>query len=483
MYENGFICTQMSFNWAKVGGKPFHLFEYEGMRFAYHYNLGMSVRLSCAAYDCLSNMMTADTCKVEDKCLADEIAKLRASGFFDASAVLVPDGRQFEFLLDKRYSTAWTKLELALSEACNLACRYCYCGTCREEVPNQGIMAESVARQAINWLFAVSGKSKDVHMTFFGGEPLMNKPVLKFAVAYSQKLASLHGKKVTYSMTTNGTLLDDEIITIIKKYNFGLMVSLDGPKGLHNRQCPTRGGEGSYDLAVAGIKKLMARRRRVTVRCTMAHPAPNMMELVHFFEDFGFTRIVLGRVYNPVYPSCCDLQKEDFDELERQMKAEVVPWMLEELKAGRTPKYFPFSGVVEKEKDEDPSEPISPFRCGACRGTTTVGADGTMYPCHRFVGMEKWIVGSIENGPDIDRCKDFWRKYRELVKEHCFSCWAYPLCHGPCPWEVAQADGTFKLNTHHCDETMTWFKQGAWFEALYNDVKSANNEAGMRGLK
>ena len=277
-------------------------------------------------------------------------------------------------------------------------------------------------------------------------------------------------------LTTNGTLLDDEIITIIKKYNFGLMVSLDGPKELHNSQCPTRGGEGSYDLAVAGIRRLMVRRRRVTVRCTMAHPAPNMMKLVHFFEDFGFTRIVLGRVYNPVYPSCCDLQKEDFADLERQMNTEVVPWMLEELKAGRTPKYFPFSGVVEKEKDANPGEPISPFRCGACRGTTTVGADGTFYPCHRFVGMKEWVVGSVENGPDIEKCKSFWRRYHELVKENCFGCWAYPLCHDPCPWEVAQADGTFRLNRHHCEETMTWAKQGAWFEALYNDVKNANNE-------
>ena len=443
---------------------PYHAFEYDGRYFVYHFAIGECINVSRQAYECLIGCEDGATPTSSDPELGKELARLKEIGFFNSYTPPVPDDKEFERLLEGRYSSPWTKLELALAETCNLACKYCYCGTCRDEIPNQGLMRESVARQAINGLFAVSGKSKDVHLTLFGGEPLLNKDVFMFAVAYTQKLARLHGKTVTYSMTTNGTLLDDEVITIIKKYNFGLMVSLDGPKELHNGQCPTRGGEGSYDLAVEGIKKLMARR-------TMAHPAPNMMKLVRFFEDFGFTRIVLGRVYNPVYQSCCDLDEKDFVDLEKQMKEEVVPWMLSELKAGRRPKYFPFSGVVDKDEKTDPSEPISPFRCGACRGTTTVGADGTMYPCHRFVGMKNWIVGSVENGPDIEKCKDFWRKYREFVKANCFACWAYPFCHGPCPWEVAQSDGTFKLNKHHCEETMIWFKHGAWFESLYNEMK------------
>lgn len=126
-------------------------------------------------------------------------------------------------------------------------------------------MGEAVARAAINWLFAVSGRSGEVGITFFGGEPLMNKDVLLFAVSYSQRLARLHGKKVFYSMTTNGTLIDDDVVSVIKRYNFGLMVSLDGPRERHDGQCPTRAGTGSFDLAVAGIRRLMARRKRVPV--------------------------------------------------------------------------------------------------------------------------------------------------------------------------------------------------------------------------
>ena len=452
---------------------PFYLFEYKGLSFAYHYALGEFISISSVAKDVLLRICDGSEKidDIEDVSLREELMRLKSAGFFEPHKISLPKEKEVERLLEKRYDAPWTKLELALSEVCNLACRYCYCGTCRDKVQNQGVMSETIARQAINWLFAVSGQSKEISITFFGGEPLMNKKVFLFAVNYSQRLAKLHGKKMFYSMTTNGTLLDDEIISVIKRYNFGLMVSLDGPKLLHDSQCPMRGGEGSYDLAVSGIKKLMARRKRVTVRCTMAHPAPNMMELIRFFDDFGFSRIVLGRVCNPVYKSCCDFTDSDFREHERQMTDEVIPWILKELREGRIPKYHPFAKALEQQKAADSFQPISPFKCGACRGTTTVGADGTLYPCHRFVGMDKWIIGSISNGPDYEKCKQFWRDYGRCVRETCSDCWAYPLCKGPCPWEVAQDDGTFRINRQTCEETKAWIKQGAWFCSLVNSNK------------
>lgn len=282
---------------------PYHVFDYHGVSFAVHAGLGRPLKISHEARVYLERRASGEDAPPACEGLRGEIAALEAAGFFAPCEPPIPTDAEFDRLLRRRYEAPWTKLELALSEVCNLACRYCYCGTCRDEVPNQGRMGEAVARAAINWLFAVSGRSGEVGITFFGGEPLMNKDVLLFAVSYSQRLARLHGKKVFYSMTTNGTLIDDDVVSVIKRYNFGLMVSLDGPRERHDGQCPTRAGTGSFDLAVAGIRRLMARRKRVTVRCTMAHPAPDMMGLIRFFEDFGFSRIVLGRVFNPVYPS------------------------------------------------------------------------------------------------------------------------------------------------------------------------------------
>lgn len=118
------------------------------------------------------------------------------------------------------------------------------------------------------------GDAKELSLTLFGGEPLLNKPVFKSVMDYSDALAKKHGKRIHYSMTTNGTLIDDMVIHYIKKHNFGLMVSLDGPPEIHNAQCPTQDGGPSFDMAAKGIKRLMKRRKRVTVRCTVTNAMP-----------------------------------------------------------------------------------------------------------------------------------------------------------------------------------------------------------------
>ena len=457
---------------------PYHLFEYLGEKFVYD--------TSSCQFFCIDEPMHQflELCRTysideaksilqERGCFSPEIVKSvenEVTILSERNLFAVPDysisTEQMERQLEQRYSTSWNKLELALSETCNLACTYCYCSTCRD-MPNQGMMSETVARQAITWLFAASGRSKNVSITFFGGEPLLNKTVLRFAIEYSQKLAILHGKKVFYSMTTNGTLLDDEVIGFIKRYNFGLMVSLDGPPEIHNRQCPTREGQGSFDAAAAGIKKLMARRRSVTVRCTMIHPAPRMLDLIRFFEDFGFTRIVLGRTVNPVNPSSVDCTAEDFAGIDRQEREEVIPWILEKLAKGETPKYFPYATDLNTEPK------VSPFKCGACRGTTTVGADGNLYPCHRFVGMRAWQIGNISNGPDYERCKKFWRDYRLAVAQDCESCWMWAQCKGPCPWEIAQADGSF-CGPKHCDKAGQYIERSIYVKHKMEALKQEN---------
>ena len=131
------------------------------------------------------------------------------------------------------------------------------------------------------------------------------------------------------------------------KNNFGLMVSLDGPQTLHDGQCPTRDGRGSFAAASAGIRLLLSRGAHVTARCTMAHPAPNAMELIRFFAGFGVSRVVLGTVYNPMFPSSCDFTVEDDRAFRRCVDGEVLPWMIAEKKAGRTPIYDPFEEIGE----------------------------------------------------------------------------------------------------------------------------------------
>jgi uncharacterized protein len=456
---------------------PYHLFEQAGLHFLYDTKARRFMTIDTATSlfldrcrsqsvdeACKTLLETGEIPKETVTSIAEEVKVLAEHGLFEQPDYSIPEST-FEEKLSERYETPWNKLELALSEGCNLACRYCYCGTCRDLLPSQGLMSEAMVRQAINWLFKMSGKSKTVSITFFGGEPLMNKPGFMFAVEYSQHLATLQGKKVHYSMTTNGTLLDDDIISHIKRYNFGLMVSLDGPPELHNGQCPTRSGEGSFALAEAGIRRLMSKRKTVTVRCTMAHPVPRMMDLIQYFEAFGFSRIVLGRVVNPVHKSPVDFTEEDFVSYNRQMEEEVIPWMIEKRAKGEPLTYDPFSYFVNEQEAAEPKAPVSLFKCGACRGTTTVGADGKLYPCHRFVGMPAWVIGTLDEGPDIATCKQFWRDYRAAIAPTCEACWLWTQCKGPCPWEIAQEDGTFALGKSHCQQVETYVQQAAAFFA------------------
>jgi uncharacterized protein len=444
--------------------QPYHLFEENGRYFAHFLKSGCSFRIDETAYALLELAREFSLEESAEQLLAQghfeeeyvydvlsEARQLERAGLFRPAANTLPPAIR-ESALERRYTTPWTKLELALAETCNLACTYCYGSTVRD-MPHSGLMTEDVARQAIDWLFHASKGEEHLGIVFFGGEPLTNKPVFQFVMEYSDQRAKEAFKTINYSMTTNGTLIDDMVVHYVKKHNFGLMVSLDGPPEVHDAQCPTLAGKSSFTKAAAGIKRLMRRRRRVTVRATMTHARPRMMDLIHFYEDFGFTRVVLGRAHNPLHPTPVDLTEEDLDELELEEKAEVVPWILEQLGKGRIPTYFPYMPALEEPKpDPTSAAPISPFRCGACRGTTTVGADGRLYPCHRFVGMSSFVMGNIAVGPDIEFAKHFWRSYDEAVDRQCAGCWARRKCGRPCPWSIAKEDGSFRAPAaNECD--------------------------------
>ena len=452
--------------------KAYHLFREKDSHFVYHVDSGRFIRMSPAAYDLLELRETLPKADAEVAFLArhpggtgvlDDVAALEADGFFEPAEAPVKSDGEFETELNERFSGPCNTLVLSVASGCNLACRYCYCGVCRDELPDKGLMPEETALRAVDRLFASADPKTGVRVTFFGGEPLLNKRVIRSVVVRCNELAAARGQKAGYSMTTNATLMDDEMAELIVKNNFGLMASLDGPQPLHDGQCPTRDGRGSFAAASAGIRLLLAHGARVTVRCTMAHPAPDAMELIRFFAGFGVSRVVLGTVYNPTFPSACDFTEEDDRAFRRCVDDEVLPWMIEEKEAGRTPIYDPFEEIGEFQGEEAHPEKVPGLRCGACHGAMAVGPDGTLYPCHRFVGMEKWALGRLEEGPDRGRCEVFWRNYRAAMKETCSVCWAYRVCGGPCPWEIARVDGTFKMTKRQCEDTCAWVRQGVYY--------------------
>jgi len=144
----------------------------------------------------------------------------------------------------------------------------------------------------------------------------------------------------------------------------------------------------------------------------------------------------------------------------------VIPWLLECFHRGKAPTYFPYFSFIRSQAAG--SQEMTPiFRCGACRGLMTVGSDGTLYPCHRFVGMSHFALGNVTDGLNCERIRDFWRSYCAAIQnEHCSKCWALGICARPCPWSLAKFDGTFawqRRAQHTCD--YEFFTRAAWMLA------------------
>lgn len=463
-----------------------HLFARKGEHFAHDLSMGQFLRIDKAAYDLLSLNRSmglheaARTLARQHNQPAEvlgevvrELELLKSRGHFGDSVNWLR-AEEIESKLSTLQGRAQDKIELCMAESCNLACKYCYCRHCPDK-PNQGVMSEEIARKSIDWLFLRSEGKDKLHITLFGGEPLLSKSLFCFVMEYSQQMAQEHGRTISYSMTTNATLLDDDIINYIKRHNFGLMVSLDGPPEIHDAQAPYHSGAGSFDAASKGIRRLMARRRSITVRCTMTNAQPNMRDLIEFFYDFGFSRIVLGRAINPMDSSPVDCGQEAFEAFDRQEEEELLPWMEKQFERDAIPRYFPYRELIVQQHNRQGRPSPGAFKCGACRGTTTVGADGALYPCHRYVGVRAYQIGHIDHGILLDKAKSFWQEYHNALRGVCDACWARLICRGPCPWEISNRDGTFRApEKWKCGLLRKHFERGAYLhyrlQADYPDL-------------
>ncbi len=453
---------------------PYHLFRFRGNNYLFDIGSSAVMRLDAAAYDALSLRSTGAPLEAITKELAashgagaaasvlKELRWLEQQGLL-SDPVIACDEHEDEVYIQRLTGMATNKIELYLAEACNLRCRYCYVN--ENQALNNGLMPWEVARQAIDFAFKRAGRADTISITFFGGEPLLNKPVLRQAITYSQELGQARGKRVTYSMTTNATLLDDEIIGYIVRHNFGLMVSLDGPKEIQDRMRPLVNGQGSFDLAAANIKRLMAQRRSVTVRCTLSNQCLDRPAIVAFLEGFGFTRVAMSRCSGTAERlGPYDIGPEENAVLKAQDDY-FVDRLMAQLARGERIRFNPWAAAVRNIHDRENRR----MRCGVGRGCTTVGVDGRLYPCHRYVGMQPYVLGDIWTGIDRARFADYLRGYFK-TREKCQTCWAINICGGYCPWYVSGEDGVFRPpRDQWCGDVLGWFEQGIW---LYDTLRS-----------
>lgn len=333
-----------------------------------------------------------------------------------------------EYVADfKKRKTVVKALCLHIAHDCNLACRYCFA----EEGEYHGrrvLMSYEVGKKALDFLIANSGNRQHLEVDFFGGEPLMNWNVVKQLVEYGRSQEKEHNKKFRFTLTTNGVLLNDEIMEFCNREMSNVVLSLDGRKEVNDKMRPFRNGTGSYDLIVPKFQKFAESRgdRDYFVRGTFTHENLDFSKDVLHFADLGFKKMSVEPVVaEPSEPYA--IREEDLPQILEEydkLAAEYVKrW-----KEGKGFTFFHF--MVDLKQGPCVAKRLS--GCGSGTEYLAVTPWGDLYPCHQFVGKEEFLLGNVDSGITNTAVRDEFKLCNVYAKEKCRDCFARFYCSGGC---------------------------------------------------
>jgi uncharacterized protein len=382
----------------------------------------------------------------------DELTEIRAIGDVGAPKDLVPnDLPPAGFPL--------TTMVLNVTNKCNLACTYCYeygedkiVDTKYGDQPK--FMAEETAKESVEFLLEESRGQEVAHITFFGGETLLNFPVLQDTVAYARRRAAEEGKRIEFSLTTNATLLRPEIIEWLADNQIGVTISIDGPKEVQDGLRVFHNGKGSYDVVEPKIKELLKRHktRPIGARVTLTQKNMDVLRIFqHLTEDMGFWEVGLAPVTTQDQRDYA-ITSEGKDKMLEQFEILAQEW----LECALKDEHHGFSNV--KDTLEEIHKGVSKaYGCGAGLGLMGVATDGDVSLCHRFAGSPEHTIGSVSEGIDREKQEEFRVDHHIASKTDCHSCWARPICSGGCYHEAHVQYGTSSHpNLHYCTWVRSW---------------------------
>ena len=316
---------------------------------------------------------------------------------------------------------------LHIAHDCNLACKYCFAGE-GEYHGDRSMMSFEVGKKAIDFLIQNSGSRKNLEVDFFGGEPLMNFDVVKQIVAYAREQEKEANKNFRFTLTTNGVLLDDETIEYINQNMHNVVLSIDGRKEVHDRMRPTSNGKGSYQLILEQFLKMadVRNQNNYYVRGTFTHHNLDFAEDVLHLADLGFQQISV----EPVVAE---------DDKEYALKEEDVPTLVDQYE------YLAKKMVAYKKEGKDfnffhfmidlgqgPCVIKRLTGCGSGSEYLAVTPWGDLYPCHQFVGMEEFKIGTVDEGIEKFDLQKKFKGCHVYTKDTCKDCWAKFYCSGGC---------------------------------------------------
>ncbi|MDD2972639.1 MAG: thioether cross-link-forming SCIFF peptide maturase [Lachnospiraceae bacterium] len=327
----------------------------------------------------------------------------------------------------KNRETVVKALCLHIAHDCNLACKYCFAEE-GEYHGRRAIMSYEVGKKALDFLVANSGNRVNLEVDFFGGEPLMNWQVVKDLVIYGRSLEEKHHKKFRFTLTTNGVLLNDEILEFANKEMSNIVLSIDGRKEVHNYMRPHRGGQGSYDEIVPKFKKVAKTREQMNyyVRGTFTRHNLDFSEDVKHLADLGFKQISVEPVVADEKEEYA-LRESDIPGLKDQYDKLAVE-LLKRHREGNGVNFFHF--MIDLEGGPCVAKRLS--GCGSGTEYLAVTPWGDFYPCHQFVGQEEFLMGNVDEGIVHTEIRDRFKTCNVYAKEKCKDCFAKFYCSGGC---------------------------------------------------
>ncbi len=339
----------------------------------------------------------------------------------------------------KNHSNVIKALCLHVAHTCNLSCSYCFASQGKYQ-GERALMSFEVGKQALDFLVAHSGTRRNLEVDFFGGEPLMNWQVVKDLVAYARSLEPVHNKNFRFTLTTNGVLLDDEVIDFCNKEMHNVVLSLDGRKEVHDRFRKDYAGNGSYDAIVPKFQHFVERRgdKSYYIRGTYTHHNTDFVSDILHMADLGFTELSMEPVVCPPDDPCA-LTQEDLPVLFDQYE-QLAREMLRRQREGRPFTFYHY--ILDLKHGPCIYKRIS--GCGSGTEYMAVTPWGELFPCHQFVGDPKYSLGNIWDGVTNTAVQDEFRSCNAYARPECADCWARLYCSGGCAANSYHASGSIR---------------------------------------
>ena len=374
----------------------------------------------------------ADVNEKELRGLMDDIRALKDAG------KLYTEDEYRDLAIDfKRRQTHVKALCLHVAHTCNLNCSYCFASQGKYH-GERALMSFEVGKRALDFLIEHSGAHRNLEVDFFGGEPLMNWDVVKQLVAYAREREKETGKNFRFTLTTNGVLVDDEVIEFSNREMHNVVMSLDGRREVHDRFRVDYAGRGSYDVVVPKFQKFAKARgdRNYYVRGTYTHMNTDFTNDLFHMLDLGFTQLSMEPVVCPPGDPYA-LTKEDLPALYEQYEI-LAKEMIRREKEGRPFTFYHY--MLDLSHGPCVYKRVS--GCGSGTEYMAVTPWGDLYPCHQFVGEEKYKIGNVFDGVQNPDVPAEFKLCNAYARPECRDCWAKLYCSGGCAANAYHATGS-----------------------------------------